>query len=322
VLSEKLPAKFQAVFTKIPPHLTGSTPVHRGFPDSFEPAQALRLCAERKEGVHLILIYITEYDHWKGKMYFYEKRYARPDGKTLGRRYSRSFEYGERPSGLKPEQLHGEDSKNTSKVASLRPNSQAIESSISRARSRVRVLSFSNPQLTGLLTLTFKDIPTESESARRFNLYRKKVARHHPGWQFLGVKELQKRGSIHFHLLVNFCPAQVHRPLSNRPLQQQSDLWDYGISDFRLIEGDDKFRIELYLLKYLTKNTEKLFKTYYVRSRNLNDIKPTYISDRLPYPDNIEHIYTTIISNNYVEKFEITEYTYNRYNHKKGVKNA
>lgn len=243
--------------------------------------------------------------------FFYEKRYARSDGRSYGKRYSRSFEYGQKSPDLESDGSNGENLEVFDKP--LPRDSNAIEASVSRARSKVRLLAFSNPELVGLLTLTYKDIPSEEESSRRFNLFRKEVARRYKGWKFLGVKELQKRGSIHFHLLVNFCPGQVLRPLWDNPVQQQSDMWKFGISDYQLIKGDDKFRTELYLLKYLTKGQTKLFKTYYVRSRNLTELKPLYIRERLPFPLNVDHIFTTTISNNYVEKFEVTEYTYDRY---------
>lgn len=253
------------------------------------------------------------------KGYFYEKTYSRRhDGKVFARRYSRSFEFGQDDGGnkSKPRDLVGSELVIDAGTKTDPRPSNAIEASISRARTRVRVLAFANPTLVGLLTLTFTDIPSESIAQERFKLYQQKVRRHYPGWQFLGVKELQKRGSIHYHLLVNFCPGQVHKPLWNAPMQQQSELWEYGISDYRPIQGDDNFKVELYLLKYLTKNVQKLFKTYYVRSRNLEEPRVAYIRERRPYPPNAEGLFTTIIHNNYVDHFEITEYTYDRLNHK------
>jgi hypothetical protein len=245
--------------------------------------------------------------------YFYEKRYNRDDGITFARRYSRSFQYGKEPPDLEPELYdRGYLERDTPPVDSDERARASLASSVSRARAKVRLLAFSNPSLVGLLTLTNYDIPSEDVARQRFDYYRRKVARDYPRWQFLGVKELQKRGSIHFHLLVNFCPDEVLRPLWDNPIQKQSASWKYGISDYQVIKGDDKFRTELYLLKYLTKGTEKLFTTYYVRSRNLTEIKPHYIKDRLPFPNHIQHFFTTTISNNYVENFEITEYTYIR----------
>lgn len=246
--------------------------------------------------------------------YFYEKRYyRRHDSQVYAKRYSRSFEYGQDPESDQSELGDDLDQLSLGDYAeSLKRPSNAIEASISRARSNVRILAFSNPQLNGLLTLTFADIPSEEVAARRFKVFQKKVSRHYQGWQFLGVKELQKRGSIHYHLLVNFCPEQVHKPLSNRPLQQQSALWTYGISDFRPIKGDENFQTQLYLLKYLTKGAAKLFKQYYVRSRKLNKPIVWHIQERRPFPMNAENIFTTLISNNYVDSFEVTEYTYDR----------
>lgn len=228
--------------------------------------------------------------------YFYQKSYRRSDGETYVKRYSRSFPLGKEVD--KSPDSHG---------------SNVRESSVSRARSKVRLIAFCNPQLTGLLTLTNADCPTEAVANARFDAYRRRVAKIYPNWQFLGVKELQKRGSIHWHLLVNFCPAQVHRPLWDNPNQQQSDLWPY-ISDFQWIQGDDGWRTELYLLKYITKESSKLFRSYYVRSRNLQSIEPRYFDTQEPIHPLAENVYRTHIENksdSMLAGFEILEYTYN-----------
>jgi hypothetical protein len=233
--------------------------------------------------------------------YFYEKRYFRADGEVYVKRYSRSFEL--RKDIPKYEYVVG---------------TNVREASASRAKSMVRVLAFSNPQLIGLLTLTFKDnLSDEGEAHRRFDLYRRKVARFRKGWQFLGVKEYQKRGAIHFHLLVNFCPDFTVSPNNSRKFI--SSLWGYGFSDFRFITGDDKWRTELYLLKYLGKDKVKYFTTYYVRSRGLNLIEPRYSDAKEPLHPLAQNIFCTNVKNNFVENFQIVEYTYAITN--KGVKN-
>lgn len=231
--------------------------------------------------------------------YFYEKRYYRPDGEVYVKRYSRSFEYGKKLE-LDYEVMIPEARE-----------SNSSEASASRARSRVRILAFSNPDLIGLLTLTFRDCPTELEAQTRFKAYMRKVRKNYAGFKYLGVRELQARGSIHYHLLVNFCPFLAPSP--NNPKKRISTEWHdtYGFSDYTLIKGDDKWRTELYLLKYLGKTKVKLFNDHYVRSRNLDEIAPRYHDARLPINVNYTHIFHTDISNKYVDSFQIVEYTYN-----------
>jgi len=127
--------------------------------------------------------------------YFYQKSFFRSDGCVYVKRYSRSFERGK----VVPRY----DEKVGTNVK---------EATLSRARSRVRLLAFSNPQLVGFLTLTFKDNITDEIIANHlFDLYRRRVAEFYKPikWQFLGVHEYQKRGAIHFHLLVNFALAYL-----------------------------------------------------------------------------------------------------------------
>ena len=199
--------------------------------------------------------------------YFYEKRFRRPDGTVFVKQYSRSF-----PLDVDISELPRTGQSNSK------------EASVSRAKSKLHLLAFHNPQLIGMLTLTFKEnLDDEVEAQRRFDLFRRAVSRDYKSFQFLGVKEFQKRGAIHYHLLVNFCPGQIHSPLWDSPNQQQSSYWTEGISDFRLIQGDNTWRTELYLLKYLGKDKFKPFKQYYVRSRNLNRISdPVYFPSREP----------------------------------------
>lgn len=224
--------------------------------------------------------------------YFYEKRYRRRDGSTYVKRYSRSFNLGE---GVE----RSDDDK----------HSNVAEASASRARSAVKLLAFSNPQLQGLLTLTFEGTPTEEECVRRLDQFRRKVARQVRGWQYLGVPELQKRGVLHFHLLVNFCPDM--QPSPNNPRKRISGAWDWGWSDYEVIKGDDKWRTELYLLKYLGKEKTKLLSTHYVRSRGLNKIEPTYYNTREPLHPLAENVWKTHIkAKEGIEGFTITEYTY------------
>lgn len=202
--------------------------------------------------------------------YFYQKTYYLLTGDRLVRRYSRSYSVGSR------EKTNDKSSTGSNPEASSK-------ASISRALSKVRLLAFSNQDLVGLLTLTFEEnIIDESEAQRIFDLFRRRVARLYKGWKFLGVKEYQKRGAIHYHLLVNFCPAPVRAENPKlTTVRYNCSLWTWGFSDFSFVHGDDMWRTELYLLKYLSKQKGANFKQKYVRSRGLKEAECFYSSDKI-----------------------------------------
>lgn len=227
--------------------------------------------------------------------YFYEKRYYRQDGEVYVKKYSRSF-----PLDKIIEQKDGQ------------PTSNVQQASMSRAKSTVRHLAFSNPQLLGLLTLTFADnIIDENLANTLFDNFRRSVKKHCKNkFEYLGVKERQKRGSIHYHLLVNYCPDV--QPSPNNPKKLICGLWPYGFSDYSPITGDKNWRTELYLLKYLGKENKRLFSQHYIRSRGLKKLDPRYFNTQEqihPFAENI--FYTVSYPHPMFDKFIVTEYNYN-----------
>lgn len=252
------------------------------------------------------------------KKFFYEKHFIRSDGTVFVRQYSRSFEYGDDINPFSGEIIEPEitleqldlDFDSDDNDSDIENNFNSITSSISRARNKVKILAFSNPDLVGLLTLTNADCPSEDEALLRFKNFRETVKRAgYTDFKFLGVKELQKRGSIHWHLLVNYCPGETVSPHNVK--KRICSLWKFGFSDYQLIKGDDKWRTELYLLKYMSKNHLKLFRQYYVRSRNLDLIEPVNSPISHPVPPQAENLWISEISNNFVDNFVITDYTIN-----------
>jgi len=74
----------------------------------------------------------------------------------------------------------------------------------------------------------------------------------------------------------------------------------------------------LYLLKYLAKDMQKIHGNYYVRSRGLNTIEPRLYNTHEPMHPLAENIFVKQISNDFVDSFEILEYTY-KVNNKRGT---
>jgi len=265
--------------------------------------------------------------------YYYEKRFRRDDGETFVKRYSRSYNFGAKKQPVQfssdsASASGGQESQDVS-TGTKQGNSSAL-SSASRAISRLKYLAFCNPDLKIFLTLTQREnISDEGIASSRFDNFRRLVKLTYPDFQFkfIAVKEYQKRGSIHWHILTNFFPFVSVSP--NNPKKLVCDLWEYGFTDVKVLKGDDSFRPELYLLKYFTKESQKLFKQKYSCSRNLVRIEPRYIFDRLPiHPlatnifqfkkrlyDNIIYQHDFSTKTDYILKsvafFEVTEYYYN-----------
>lgn len=139
--------------------------------------------------------------------------------------------------------------------------------SLRRTRAKIVRLVDSNPDLSTFVTLTFKDNVKELSKANLiFNKFIKRLKRKVPHLKYLAVPEFQKRGAVHYHVLVNF-------QMENKKL---ADIWDQGfvmINKIRHVK-----RIGAYVAKYISKD---LFDIRYfgmrkiMSSRNLS--KPIVI---------------------------------------------
>ena len=224
--------------------------------------------------------------------YFYEKRFRSFDGETYVKRYSRSYNIGIKKQKLQSSSILSQHALSTPEVDRCSSSNRSQSSSISRAQNKLKYLAFCNPDLQYFITLTNKDnLADENQALARFHQYQTKIRSLNLKipFKFIAVKEFQKRGSIHWHMLCNFCPGLKQSP--HDPTKYQCSLWDYGYSDVKKLQGDDNFKPELYLMKYFTKDSQKLFKQFYTCSRNLTRLDPRYIYDRLPIHPMAEHIF-------------------------------
>lgn len=157
---------------------------------------------------------------------------------------------------------------------------RAMEVSRARARAAVRDIARCN-RFDYFFTWTLDprmidryDADTVKKALLTFlkNLSRRK------GFRYVIVPEYHKDGAIHFHGLCNLGSAQIERATdarTGRPLftERQQPIynmldWKYGYST--CIPIDENYdRTCNYLVKYFTKDSQKIFGKWYLSSRNL-----------------------------------------------------
>jgi hypothetical protein len=119
-----------------------------------------------------------------------------------------------------------------------------IKSSLNRAKTEVKRLVNSNPQLNKFLTLTFAKNLTDIETTNKlFNQFTKRTSYKYKSFQYLVVPEFQKRGAVHYHMLCSLPFIEMKR---------LTKLWGHGYVWIERIE--DSKNIRSYLTKYLTKD--------------------------------------------------------------------
>lgn len=147
------------------------------------------------------------------------------------------------------------------------------------------------------VTLTFADLMTDIDKAdRRVKYFFKKLRNAYGDISYLGVRELQKRGAIHYHFLVKDNTGYLNKELKDLPYPQRvgnrtikSDkqkewevfvhdkFWRYGFVDWTRVSFVDDFGA--YLIKYMTKGDVKNqewqeFRRLVLRSKDIKTIEP------------------------------------------------
>lgn len=133
-----------------------------------------------------------------------------------------------------------------------------------RTKSRFKRLVRSNADLTKFITLTFADNVVDLTYANKyFNQFIKRFAKLYPNFKYIAVPEFQKRGAVHYHLLVNIPTYVSPEVLSN--------AWGAGFVSIKNLRKLKVNRIDLYMVKYLTKDIDnRLFgRRRFLYSRNV-----------------------------------------------------
>lgn len=131
-----------------------------------------------------------------------------------------------------------------------------------RAFQRGSIILFLNREkLTTFVTLTYKN--QHSDYQQILNDLKNNFSRR--GISYLAVVEKHKSGCYHIHAITSDLPAVV----SLRQGKQSWGLWKKGFSDIKFLKDtDEKFRIERYIFKYMTK-AERVGGRFFLKSRDL-----------------------------------------------------
>lgn len=158
--------------------------------------------------------------------------------------------------------------------------------SVTRARKRLYDLVVCNPECNMMATLTLNgaDFPRNDWNAviRKFSIWLDNMTRRH-GLKYIFVPEYHKDGeSIHFHGFVNESALKLDRainPKTDKPIFQNGRAvynianWKYGFTTaVRVGKSDiDQTSSAKYVLKYVTKNSEKIGGRYYLHGGDLRE---------------------------------------------------
>lgn len=149
-----------------------------------------------------------------------------------------------------------------------RPSDRSIlelrADNIRRSAQKIRRLVNSNEkELTKMLTLTFADNLQDLKIAnKKLDNFLKKLRRLFPHLKYVAVPEFQKRGAIHYHILLNIKPY-----ISNDDIAK---IWGNGWAWFKKIYNVDN--LGAYISKYLTKgaiNNKYFNQKKFFSSKNL-----------------------------------------------------
>lgn len=150
---------------------------------------------------------------------------------------------------------------------------QVRADSVSRSRQIMEDLVKNNhEEFHSSWTLTFKGSPSDKECERMVNIWLTQMRRKYKDFKWVMVAEYQKRNVLHYHLLTSIKPNSELMPkLKQKKLWDYENqkwnefeyynlkYWNYGFSQGRdLSLTNDKFKVQKYLMKYMTKDSLQL----------------------------------------------------------------
>lgn len=222
--------------------------------------------------------------------------------------------------------------KKTPRTSSKNNENKEIDvSNLRRTRNLLMMYAIENQEeFKSFVTLTFKEnIKDLTNANKKFANWVRQIKRVFPNFKYLGTPEFQKRGAVHYHLFTNLEVGSNLLPyqIDNKKRLFNAKYWNHGFSSgFSLDDVDDKFCIELYMIKYLYKDVDsRLFsRNKILKSNNLSKpIEKTimkveteqaefdYINDLIKkgYEIDVRLINNgTIIENTYYNPFLLTSF--------------
>lgn len=138
------------------------------------------------------------------------------------------------------------------------------------------IIYLNKDKLTTFLTLTYREQHSDYQKC----VADIKEAFSRKGISYIAVVEKHKSGCFHIHCLT----SDLQNIISLRKGKYSWKSWRRGFSDVKFISGtDEKFRIEKYIFKYMTK-AEKIGGRFFLHSRDLTVRRFSYPFGLIPKP--------------------------------------
>lgn len=116
------------------------------------------------------------------------------------------------------------------------------ERNLKRIKRNSRRLALAN-NLTVHMILTFKENLQDVDiSDEYFKAFIKRLRETYPGIKYIATREYQKRGAIHYHVLINQRVDQ----------KKVAKIWGHGF--IKLVQHKNKLKAVMYVLKYINKD--------------------------------------------------------------------
>lgn len=157
------------------------------------------------------------------------------------------------------------------RLNSKKNKKERAERSIRRTRMNIqRTLEANLDNKSYFLTLTFKEnIQDYKKANSKFHYF---IRIKNKNIKYLAIKEHQKRGAIHYHLIVF--------DIDEKDLQKLKSSWNYGYTHSKKITNKYTYSISNYLTKYFTKEKNQLVNAgYRIFTKSTNLQKPLLIAD-------------------------------------------
>jgi len=189
---------------------------------------------------------------------------------VLSGQYLEVFEYDKKPRIKDPTATRNSTKSSSNVGRSSSPNKRSIFSLRRARRNFIRIArtNLTRESKPAFLTLTFATNADIVYASPRFNTFTKRLAYHYSGIRYIAVPEFQKRGAIHYHLLVWGLPLK--EIYTERQTRKIASLWGHGYVDVLPTDGSTK--LASYMAKYLFKAVQDIRlagRRAYTLSRNV-----------------------------------------------------
>lgn len=169
------------------------------------------------------------------------------------------------------EKMNPEFKKQRDKMLKSKKNTQErSERSLRRTRKRIQdILNANLDDKSYFITLTFAENLQDYKKANsKFNYF---IRSKNQNIKYIVVKEHQKRGAIHFHLIVF--------DINEKDLKSLINSWSYGFTHHKKINDFYTYSMANYLTNYMTDKNQLVEANKKVFSKSTNLKRPLIISN-------------------------------------------